>query len=132
MREAMERSAKVSKGKLFRRNAHNLHSMLWLSYHFLSFIWVLILLGGAEGSMFHTKRYAAGSGLNSVNLDFLPVRNVDDVADVAVGGVMAAVPVGKHTTSGSKTPLLWSLAVPFSISFLALTLSVCFLVAFCR
>lgn len=46
--------------------------------------------------MFHTKRYSAASGLNSVNLDFLPVRNVEDVAEVAVGGVMAAVPVGKR------------------------------------
>ena len=46
--------------------------------------------------MFYTKRYAAASGLNSTNLDFLPVRNVEDVADVAIGGVMAAVPVGKH------------------------------------
>ncbi|CAB9511471.1 Peptidase family M1 [Seminavis robusta] len=49
--------------------------------------------GGAKGSMFYTKRYAAGSGLNSSSLDFLPVRNVEESPDVAIGGVMAAVPV---------------------------------------
>ena len=56
---------------------------------------VIHSLGGAKGSVFYTKRYAAASGLNSVNLDFLPVRNVEESPDVAIGGVMAAVPVGK-------------------------------------
>ncbi|KAL7555739.1 hypothetical protein ACA910_002244 [Epithemia clementina (nom. ined.)] len=34
--------------------------------------------GGAPGSVFHTRRYAAYSGLNSTNLDFLPIRNLWD------------------------------------------------------
>jgi hypothetical protein len=45
--------------------------------------------------MFYVKRYAAGSGLNSSNLDFLPVANVEESADAAIGGIMAAVPVGE-------------------------------------
>ena len=34
-----------------------------------------------------------------MNLDFLPVRNIDEAADVAIGGMMAAVPVGKFHTN---------------------------------
>jgi hypothetical protein len=49
--------------------------------------------GGAKGGLFYSKRYAAGSGLNSSNLDFLPVRNIEEM-DVVLGGV-AAMPVGK-------------------------------------
>lgn len=49
--------------------------------------------GGAKGGLFYSKRYAAGSGLNSSNLDFLPVRNIEEM-DVVLGGV-AAIPVGK-------------------------------------
>jgi len=58
--------------------------------------------GGAKGSMFYTKRYSVSSGLNSTNLDFLPVRNVEDAVDVAIGGVMAAVPVEDRNNE-----LLW-------------------------
>ena len=35
--------------------------------------------GGARGGVYFTRRYAANSGLNSINLDFLPVRNMEDV-----------------------------------------------------
>lgn len=49
------------------------------------------LAGGANGGCFYSKRYAALSGLNSSNLDFMPVQNFDD--EVVVGGV-GAVPVG--------------------------------------
>ena len=59
---------------------------------------ICLLSGGAKGSFFYTKRYSAGSGLNSVNLDFLPVRNVEESPDVAIGGVMAAVPVGEFAS----------------------------------
>ena len=40
--------------------------------------------GGGKGSYYFTKRYAIGSGLNSPNLDFLPLVNIedDDVAGV--------------------------------------------------
>ena len=38
--------------------------------------------GGGKGSYYYTKRYAIGSGLNSPNLDFLPLVNVED-EDVA-------------------------------------------------
>jgi len=34
--------------------------------------------GGSKESVFFTKRYAIGSGLNSSNLDFLPVVNMED------------------------------------------------------
>lgn len=50
-------------------------------------------IGGAPGSVFHSSRYSTLSGLNSPNLDFLPVQNIEDV-DVVVEGV-GAVPVGK-------------------------------------
>lgn len=59
------------------------------------------VIGGAKGSTFYTKRFSAGSGLNSTNLDFLPVRNVEESVDVAIGGVMAAVPVGKYMPAAS-------------------------------
>jgi hypothetical protein len=50
--------------------------------------------GGAKGSVFFTKRFGSGSGLNSSNLDFLPVQNIEDTDfDVVVGGVIGAVPV---------------------------------------
>jgi len=49
--------------------------------------------GGAKGGIFYSKRYSANSGLNSPNLDFLPVQNIEDV-EVVVEGV-GAVPVGK-------------------------------------
>ena len=50
--------------------------------------------GGAKGGAFFTKRFASGSGLNSSNLDFLPVQNIEDPElDVVVGNVIGAVPV---------------------------------------
>lgn len=45
--------------------------------------------GGGKGSFFYTKRYAIGSGLNSPNLDFLPLVNIED--DEADGGPHVAV-----------------------------------------
>jgi hypothetical protein len=50
--------------------------------------------GGGKGGVFFTKRYARGSGLNSTNLDFLPVQNIEDIElDAVIGGVVGAVPV---------------------------------------
>jgi hypothetical protein len=46
--------------------------------------------------MFYCARYAARSGLNSTNLDFLPVQNIEEI-DVSMGG-FGAVPVGKSTS----------------------------------
>jgi hypothetical protein len=48
--------------------------------------------GGGKGSLFYTKRYAISSGLNSPNLDFLPLVNVED--DEIVGGRLGAVATG--------------------------------------
>ena len=39
--------------------------------------------------MFYCKRYASCSGLNSANLDFLPVQNIEEI-----DGGFGAVPVG--------------------------------------
>ena len=95
MNEAMERLVKVCDS-----------SMRWLkdtsggSHHRVS---SCCIAGGAKGSMFYTKRYAAGSGLNSSSLDFLPVRNVEESPDVQIGGVMAAVPVGKKGASDNTS-----------------------------
>mmetsp|Transcript_24417 Transcript_24417/g.67496 ORF Transcript_24417/g.67496 Transcript_24417/m.67496 type:complete len:1959 (-) Transcript_24417:791-6667(-) len=51
--------------------------------------------GGGKGGVFFTKRFASRSGLNSSNLDFLPVQNIEDVDfdDGIVGGIVGAVPV---------------------------------------
>lgn len=50
--------------------------------------------GGAQGGAYFVKRFASGSGLNSSNLDFLPVQNIEDMDfDVVVGSVIGAVPV---------------------------------------
>jgi hypothetical protein len=50
--------------------------------------------GGARGGVFFTKRFATNSGLNSSNLEFLPVQNIEDTEmDVVIGGVVGAVPV---------------------------------------
>lgn len=53
---------------------------------------MLVPLGGGVGGVYYSKRYATGSGLNSPNLDFLPVQNIEDLD--AVAGV-GAVPVGE-------------------------------------
>jgi hypothetical protein len=52
--------------------------------------------GGARQSFFFSKRYAIGSGLNSPNMEFLPVTNIEneDVAFAGVG-VLGALPVGE-------------------------------------
>ena len=51
--------------------------------------------GGSKQSFFFTKRFAIGSGLNSRNLDFLPVHNVEEEDfDIALGGVVGALPAG--------------------------------------
>jgi len=39
-----------------------------------------------------SKRYSLNSGLNSANLDFLPVQNIEEIDEVIGVG---AVPVGK-------------------------------------
>ena len=50
--------------------------------------------GGAKGGVFFTKRFSSESGLNSSNLEFLPVQNIEDVDfDVAVGEIVGTVPV---------------------------------------
>jgi len=51
--------------------------------------------GGGKGSVYCCKRFASKSGLNSSNLDFLPVQNIEDIDfDVGiVGGIVGAVPV---------------------------------------
>ena len=59
--------------------------------------------GGAKESMFYCKRYASSSGLNSSNLDFLPIRNVEEEVEVAIGGVVGAVPVGKESALHTNT-----------------------------
>jgi hypothetical protein len=48
--------------------------------------------GGARGGVFFSRRYSRMNGLNSSNLDFLPVRNIEEMSSVAGG--LAAVPVG--------------------------------------
>jgi hypothetical protein len=48
--------------------------------------------GGAKGGSFYSKRFSANSGLNSANLDFLPVQNIEEL-DVIAG--VGAVPVGE-------------------------------------
>jgi len=50
--------------------------------------------GGAKDSMFYTKRFSGGSGLNSNSLDFFPIQNIEDAdLDVVVGSIIGAVPV---------------------------------------
>jgi len=56
--------------------------------------------GGGKGSFFYTKRYAIGSGLNSPNLDFLPLVNIED--DEVIGGS-----VGVTVTEEGGNEHLW-------------------------
>lgn len=52
--------------------------------------------GGAKGGVFYTKRYALTSGLNSSNLEFLPVNNIEETElDPLVAEMLGAVPIGK-------------------------------------
>lgn len=49
--------------------------------------------GGGKGGAYFTQRYAGGSGLNSLNLDFLPIQNIEETDfDTVVGGIVGAVP----------------------------------------
>jgi hypothetical protein len=48
--------------------------------------------GGAKGSVLFAKRYAVSSGLNSSNLDFLPVVNIEDSEFDMIGGIVGAIP----------------------------------------
>lgn len=50
--------------------------------------------GGAKGGVFFTRRFTAGSGLNSNSLDFLPVVNIEEGELDAIVSV-GAVPIGK-------------------------------------
>ena len=62
--------------------------------------------GGSRHSFFFSKRYAASSGLNSKNMDFLPVTNVEeeDMAFAMAPGVGAvgALPAGKFTNAPTR------------------------------
>lgn len=52
--------------------------------------------GGAKGGVFYNKRYALTSGLNSSNLEFLPVNNIEETElDPLVAEMLGAVPIGK-------------------------------------
>jgi hypothetical protein len=52
--------------------------------------------GGSKQSFFFTKRFAIGSGLNSRNMDFLPVHNVEEEDfSFTLGGAVGALPAGK-------------------------------------
>jgi hypothetical protein len=49
--------------------------------------------GGGKGGAYFTQRYAGGTGLNSLNLDFLPIQNIEETDfDTVVGGIVGAVP----------------------------------------
>eukprot|EP00980_Cylindrotheca_fusiformis_P030451 scaffold24828_cov279-Cylindrotheca_fusiformis.AAC.1 len=50
-------------------------------------------LGGAKDTLFHTKRFSSGSGMNSNSLDVFPVQNIEDNSLDVVGSVIGAVPV---------------------------------------
>lgn len=69
----------------------------------LTFILIFIVsVGGGRGGVFFSNRYAIDSGLNSRNLDFLPIPNIEEgEMDVVAGGVVGAVPIGKFIPSGS-------------------------------
>jgi len=50
--------------------------------------------GGAKGGVFYNKRYALSSGLNSPNLEFLPLNNVEEIElDPLVAEMLGAVPI---------------------------------------
>jgi hypothetical protein len=55
--------------------------------------------GGGPGSFYYSRRYAPSSGLNSSQLDFLPIRNVVET-DLVIGG--ASVPIGRCNSPKSK------------------------------
>jgi len=54
--------------------------------------------GGSRHGFFFSKRFAASSGLNSKNMDFLPVTNVEeeDMAYVPAMGAVGSLPVGEY------------------------------------
>jgi hypothetical protein len=49
--------------------------------------------GGAEGGVYFSKRFSPKSGLNSPNLDFLPVQNIEDSDFDEIGGLINSVPL---------------------------------------
>ena len=52
--------------------------------------------GGSRQSFFFSKRYSIGSGLNSPNMEFLPVTNIENEdVEFAGVGVLGAIPVGE-------------------------------------
>lgn len=53
--------------------------------------------GGSKHGFFFSKRFAISSGLNSKNMDFLPVVNVEeeDIAFVPVHGAVGSLPIGE-------------------------------------
>ena len=54
--------------------------------------------GGSRHGFYFSKRFAASSGLNSKNMDFLPVTNVEeeDMAYVPAMGAVGSLPVGEY------------------------------------
>jgi len=63
--------------------------------------------GGAKGTFFYTKRYAISSGLNSPNIDFLPLVNIED-DEIGGGGAIAVEDRGnealwRSTNNGTET-----------------------------
>jgi hypothetical protein len=52
--------------------------------------------GGAKGGVFYSKRYALTGGLNSSNLEFLPVNNIEEMElDPLVAEMLGSVPIGR-------------------------------------
>ncbi|KAL9189004.1 hypothetical protein ACHAXT_011494 [Thalassiosira profunda] len=49
--------------------------------------------GGGRGSFFYTKRYAISAGLNSPNLDFLPLVNIEEDEVAVAGGGVGAIAI---------------------------------------
>ena len=59
--------------------------------------------GGGKGSYYYTKRYAIGSGLNSPNLDFLPLVNVEDDDVVGVVEEKGKEHLWRSANNGTET-----------------------------
>ena len=66
--------------------------------------------GGGRGGYYYSDRYATGSGLNSRNLDFLPIVNVEDEDSAGMmgmgGGMLGAVPIGELSNIERDASLL--------------------------
>jgi len=59
--------------------------------------------GGGKGSYYYTKRYAIGSGLNSPNLDFLPLVNIEDDDVVGVVEEKGKEHLWRSSNNGTET-----------------------------